>query len=191
MLFWYPIEFAQMTLRLAPKILDPVDVVLALRKVLLVVDPVMPKGGNVQHIVRAVAVGVNHAVGDDLLLHDPHQRLSLGVGNDLRVDLAASLQKPENRCFSGGSASPLAFSDAAEVAFVDFDFALERSFFLRSHFDNLTEAMEIKGGGLEVDVYHRRSRTGGRTGNEKINQMQLLFRMNFALFHGCSSITNR
>ena len=89
--FWHPIGFAQMTLSLIPEILDPVDVVLAQRKVLRVVNPVIPKGGNVQHIIRAVAVGVHDAVGDDLLLHDAHQRLPVRVGDGSRVDLSAPL----------------------------------------------------------------------------------------------------
>ncbi len=62
------IVFSQNALGLAPKILDPVDVVLAFCKTLAVVDADMAKFAYVQYVIAAQTVGIHHAVRLDFLL---------------------------------------------------------------------------------------------------------------------------
>ena len=62
------IVFSQNAFGLAPKILDPVDVVLVFRKTLAVVDADMTEFTHVQHIIAAQTVGVHHAVRSDFFL---------------------------------------------------------------------------------------------------------------------------
>ena len=64
------IVFSQNTFGLAPKILDPVDVVLVFRKTLAVVDADMTEFTHVQHIIAAQTIGVHHAVRFDFLRDD-------------------------------------------------------------------------------------------------------------------------
>ena len=73
MLLRNPVESAQMTLCLVPKVLDPVDVIAAFCKQFGVVDPNMMKVAHIKNIIAVIRVRINDAVRDDLVLHDPHQ----------------------------------------------------------------------------------------------------------------------
>ena len=64
------IETAQMALGLVPEILDPVNVVFAIGKPSSMVNPMVLKGGNIEHIVGDKGVGIDDAVGHDFLLPD-------------------------------------------------------------------------------------------------------------------------
>lgn len=116
-----------MPLRLIPEVFDPLDGVAPLGEFLRGVDPEGLERRNVEHVVGLVAVAVDDAVWDHFLLDDAYEGLALGVRHDLGVHLAAALQEAENGRFSSGTAPALALADAAEVAFVDFDLALESS----------------------------------------------------------------
>jgi len=60
------VGLTHMALRLAPKILDIIDVVPIVREELAVVDPELVKVGCIQHVVTAPAVRIDDAIGNDL-----------------------------------------------------------------------------------------------------------------------------
>ena len=60
------VGLTELALRLVPKFLDTVDVVLIVREELAVVDPELVKVGCIQHVVTAPAVRIDDAIGNDL-----------------------------------------------------------------------------------------------------------------------------
>ena len=66
------VVFAQDAFRLIPKILNAVDVVLAVGKFLGMVDAVMDKTAYVQLVVTAQTIRVNNAVRHDFLFDNRH-----------------------------------------------------------------------------------------------------------------------
>ena len=114
------IIFSQHTFRLVPKILDPVDVVLAFRKTLAVVDADMAKFAHVQHVITAQTVGIHHAVRFDFLLDHGQQGLRLDILHNQGVDLVQPLQDAENDDFASSAAPTFPLSLAAEITLVQF-----------------------------------------------------------------------
>ena len=84
------VEAAHMTLGLIPEVLDAVDMVLVIGEQLGVVDAIVLEARYIEHIVGTEGIGVDDAVGDDLVLDDGLQRLAPGVRNDSGIDLAAA-----------------------------------------------------------------------------------------------------
>jgi len=70
----YTVELPHVSFRLVPEILNTVDVIDPVSEHFAVVDPIVLKLGNIQHVVVVKTVGVYDAVREDLLLHDRHQR---------------------------------------------------------------------------------------------------------------------
>ncbi len=70
------VEFAHVTLRLVPEVLDPVDVIVPVGEQLRVIDPEMLEVGDVERVVAAPAISLDDAVGCDLAFHDRHQRVA-------------------------------------------------------------------------------------------------------------------
>ena len=123
-----PIIPPQVPLRLAPEVLDPVDVSYApvspnvvVHVPLAVIDPVVLEPRRVERVVDREAVGVDHRVGLDLLADDRQQRRPLKVRRDGGVDLPAALEDAEDDDLPGGSPASLALAAASEVALVDLD----------------------------------------------------------------------
>ena len=73
MRLWNTIEFTHMTLRLVPKILNPVDVILLVCKEFRMVDSEVMKIRNVQYIVGSPTVRIDNAVRNDLTLDNRDQ----------------------------------------------------------------------------------------------------------------------
>ena len=73
MRLWNTIEFTHMTLRLVPKILNPVDVVFLVCKEFGVVDPEVMEIRYVQHIVTAPAIRIYDAIWNDFTFDDWQQ----------------------------------------------------------------------------------------------------------------------
>ena len=67
MLFRNAVELTQMPFCLTPKVLYPIDVVLPFGKVCAVVDAEMVKFAHVQYVIALIAIGINDAVGRNLL----------------------------------------------------------------------------------------------------------------------------
>ena len=73
MSLWDTVEFAHMALRLVPKVLNPVDVVLLVCKEFGVVDSKVLEVRNIQYVVGFPAVPINNAVRDDLAFDNRDQ----------------------------------------------------------------------------------------------------------------------
>ena len=65
----------QAALGLVPEVLDSVDVVALVGEQLQVVDPHVVEHRDIEHIVAAKGVGLDHAVGSDLLANDRNKRV--------------------------------------------------------------------------------------------------------------------
>jgi hypothetical protein len=59
------VVFSQVPLGLVPEILDAIDVVVLVGKQIGMIDPEMVEVGDVEHVIAAVAIGVDNAVGLD------------------------------------------------------------------------------------------------------------------------------
>jgi hypothetical protein len=70
---WNTVEFAHVALRLVPKVLNPVDVVLLVCKEFGVVDSKVLEVRNIQYVVGFPAVPINNAVRDDLAFDNRDQ----------------------------------------------------------------------------------------------------------------------
>lgn len=80
MLLRNTIKLSHLTLRLVPKVLVPIDMSVPYCKPFWMIDPVMHKGRDIQDIARLIAVAAHHAVGNDLLADNPHQRFAARSG---------------------------------------------------------------------------------------------------------------
>ena len=119
------IESAQMTLGLAPKILDAVDVIVSLGEVFGMVDTNMVEVGNIQRIVDSQSVSIDNAVGAYLLLDNWHNGLPFCIGDNSGVNLSLALEKPKDSHFASRSTTSLALARPAEIALVGFHFPVE------------------------------------------------------------------
>ena len=72
------VETTHMTLGLIPEVLDAVDVVLLIGEQLGVVDAVVFEAGYIEHVVGAEGIGVDDAVGNDLVLDDRSEERRVG-----------------------------------------------------------------------------------------------------------------
>ena len=73
MSLWDTVEFAHVALRLVPKVLNPVDVVLLVCKEFGVVDSKVLEVRNIQYVVGFPAVPINNAIRDDLAFDNRDQ----------------------------------------------------------------------------------------------------------------------
>ena len=180
------VEFAHVTLGLVPEILDPVDVVPLVGEQLRVIDPKVFEVGDVERVVALPAVGIDDAIGDDLALNNRQQSSAGSIGNDLRVNLPATLEKPENRDFPRRTTTSLALSLAAEIAFVHLDLATEHrlAFGLKLIGDDLAQPMIIERRCLAVHATKTSCRTSRRPGDKMLDQTILLVVTQTALAHG-------
>ena len=176
MLLGNPVEFTHVTLRLVPEILNAVDVIPLVGKELGMVDPKMLEVRHIQHIVACPAVGINDAVRHHFTLDDRYQGRGPGVGNDLRVNPAATLQQPEYRDFPPSAPAALALSSAAEIALVHFNLTTDDviGFELQAVANDLTQAMKIISRCLPVDTNQRRRASRRRARNKMLHQTGLL-----------------
>src|ERR1700722_5873299 len=90
------IEAAHVTLGLIPEVLDAVDMVFLIGEELRMIDAEVLEAGYIENVVGTEGVGVDDAVGDDLVLEDGLQGLALGVRDDLRIDLAAAFEQAKH-----------------------------------------------------------------------------------------------
>ena len=88
------------------------------------------------------------------------------VGNHLGVDPAATLEDAEDRHFASSAAAALALTGAAEIAFVDFDLALEGGLVLDLGGVDFTQAMIEERGSVLVDADQFGGDSGRCPGNE-------------------------
>ena len=92
MSFRHTIKFAQMTLCLAPKILDPIDVIFSIHEGFRMIDPVVLEIADVENIIPTPAIGIDDAIGHNFAGHDGHQRLTRSIRNDLCINPSTTLK---------------------------------------------------------------------------------------------------
>ncbi len=115
------IEAPQMTIRLVPEVLDPVDMVSGFDKFLRVINALMSKTGDIRSIIAQKAISIDNAVWLDCLSNDRNQCILSGIRNDNDVDLTASPEQSEYWRFARSAASALPFPGATKVAFINFN----------------------------------------------------------------------
>lgn len=117
----------QMPFGLVPEIIDSVDVVALVGEQFGVVDPHVMELGDIEHIIAAKGIGIDHAAGSDLLADDRNKRVGTGICDDRDIDLALPLQEPEHRHLASSTASALALAVTAKVALINLDFTRSSS----------------------------------------------------------------
>ena len=90
-MFRNAVEASQVPRRLVPKVFNAIDVVAAFRhEGLAVIDALVMKLGDIQHVVHLKTIGVDDAVRGYFLPNDGDQGPGFGIRNDRRVHLTAS-----------------------------------------------------------------------------------------------------
>lgn len=188
------IEPAQMAFGLVPEVFNSINMVLSFNKSLRMIDPKMPKIGDVQSVVTLKSIRVDDAVGLDHLLHNREQRVGTSIGEHDGIDAPSSFQEPENRDFSCRSASALAFSHATKVTFINFNFASERENFFHFKGYDFSQPSEEARSSVAVNSYDFASCPSSCPGNKVLDQSGsfLCTESAFSCVHGailaCSSV---
>ena len=94
------VKTPQVTLGLVPEVLDPVDVIPALREEFGVVDPHVMKITHIKRIVCTESIRVNDTVRLHFLLYDGEQSGGLCIGDNHGVNLPAPFQQAEYSHFT-------------------------------------------------------------------------------------------
>lgn len=87
--------------------LDAVDVVAPVGELLAVVDAHVAKLGHVEHVVGWETIGIDHRIGLDARPDDWDQYFRSGVWDSQGMDLAATLEQPEDRDLAASAAPRL------------------------------------------------------------------------------------
>jgi hypothetical protein len=166
---------AQVALGLVPEVLDAVDVVALVGEQPGVVDAHVVELGDVEHIVAAEGIGVDHAVGSDLLADDRNKRVRTGICDDCDMDLALPLEQPEHRHLASRPASTLALAVTAKVALVHLDLASQQLGGLgcQGIEDHLAQLVIEQDRGVAVDAGNLGRRTRRRSRAEILDQFFL------------------
>ncbi len=88
---------AQMAFCLAPKILDPIDVIMAFGKALSVINPMMLKFGNIKLIIGFIAVSIDDTIGLHMLPDEANQRLGSAVDWHRGMHLTGALKQAKGQ----------------------------------------------------------------------------------------------
>ena len=72
---WNTVVTTQVAFGLVPEVLDPVDMIVLLGKVLSMIDPVMLKFRNIKFIIGFIAISIDHAVRLHVFTDKADQRL--------------------------------------------------------------------------------------------------------------------
>lgn len=148
-----PIIPPQMPLRLAPEVLDPVDVAAAtVSERRTMIDPVVLEPRHVECVVNGEAVGVDHRVGLDPLADDRQEGSALEVRGHGGVDPPAALEDAEDDDLPGRTAPSFALAMPSEVALIDLDFAVKGALVSDALGDGLAEFVVVEGRRVLVDA---------------------------------------
>ena len=66
------VKFTHMPLGLVPEILDAINVVFLIGKQLRMIDPIVFKFADIQHVIASPAVRINDAIRNDFVLDNWH-----------------------------------------------------------------------------------------------------------------------
>jgi len=167
------VETTHMTLGLVPEVFNAVDVIAAVGEQLGVIDAEVFEGRDIQYVIGWEGVGVDDAVGHNLVLDDGFQGLALGIRDDLRIDLSAAFEQAKHGDLTARSSSALALAVSAKVALVDFDLAKQRRSVFALQGNDLAQTLKVKRGGALVHANQAGRRTSRRSGHEMLNQTPL------------------
>ncbi len=168
MLFGNAVIFSQPPFGLAPEVLDAVDMIFLVGKQFAVIDAEVMELRDIDGVIRFPAIGIDDGIGLYLAVDDRHQARAGRVRDDLGVDLAAALENAEDGDLAGGAAPAIAFAVAAEIALIQLDLAVERTFIVQFASDHLTQFMIIKRRRMPVDAHQFRRRSGRNTTDKQI-----------------------
>ena len=168
---WNPVVLAQYALGLVPEVLDAVDVITATGELSRMVDAHVVELTDVQRVVAAEAIGIDHAVRGDFPLDYRHQRGCPGVVDDLGVDLSATLEQAEYNDLTGGTTTTLAFADATKVALVQLNGSVEDFVLHQSQLvgNQLTQLPVVERSSVGLEPKHTGRRTGGHFEHEELD----------------------
>jgi len=170
------VVFAQVSLGLVPEILDAVDVVaVAGNEGLLMIDAMVVKTGDIKDVVRPEGIRVDDRIRLYFGLYDRQQRYPADVGNHLGVDATTSFEDPEHGHLAARAAATFALAHAAEIALVNLDLAVDRTFILDARCDDLAQSVIKQRGGVLVDADQFRRRAGRSSGDKMLAQPSSLF----------------
>ena len=128
MSLWDTVEFAHVALRLVPKVLNPVDVVLLVCNEFGVVDSKVLEVRNIQYVVGFPAVPINSAVMDYISFDNSDHSFLGRIYNNLRVDPSPSYQQAKYRGFPGCAPSAFPLTVASKITFIHLDFTTKHGF---------------------------------------------------------------
>lgn len=121
MVFRNAIVLTQMSFGLIPKILDPIDVIMFVRKMRTMVNAIVLELRHIQGIVGTIKVRIDNTIRHHLFSDDGQKSLRFGIRDHLRVDLAAALQNAEDGHLAGSSPASFAFAPAPKVGLINFN----------------------------------------------------------------------
>lgn len=86
-----PVKFVQMTLRLIPKILYTINVIVLISKQLTMIYTIVLERTHIKYIITAQAIGIYNAVRSYFLSNNRQQGFALSTGYHKCTNLAFSL----------------------------------------------------------------------------------------------------
>ena len=110
----------------------------------------------------------------DAMSEYAHRCPRLGIGDHQRMDAPAALQQAVDRHLAGSAPAALAFSGAAEIALIDFPFAIEEEGFVGKPVrDQLAQLLGMENRGVAIDAAQLRRRARRNASDEMPDQLQL------------------
>ena len=165
--FWYSVVAAHVSLGLVPKVLNAVDMAFLFDECFRMIDADVMELRDIQHIVGSETVGVDNAVRLDAIPNNSQQSLCLGILDHHCIHLTATLEETEDGHLTGCPSPSLAFSNASEVALIDFDLTCkERSFSRHLLNDDLTQFVEKQNCCVPIYTRQLSSRSRGYTSHK-------------------------
>ena len=119
-------KLGQPFLRIAPKTFQAVDIDLAGREALAMIDSQMPVSAEHQRIVAAEFVGIDNRAPADRLDRHVQQTLRRDISNDLDLHDAVSLENSEDGDLPGRASSAFPLASASEVGLVQLDLSVHQ-----------------------------------------------------------------
>jgi len=116
-------KLGQPFLRIAPEAFQAVDIDLAGRKPLAVIDSQMPVPTEHQGIVASEFVGIDNRASADRLDRHVQQTLGRNIADHLDLHDPVSLENSEDGNLSGCASTAFALASASEVGLVQLDLA--------------------------------------------------------------------
>ena len=118
-------EFDQSLLGETPKAFEAIDIYLARREALPMIDSKMTIAAEHKGIIAPELIGIHDRSATDSFDRHAEQRLSRNISDDFNLDRPVTLQNAENRHFPGCPAATLPFAPTTKIAFVQLDLTTE------------------------------------------------------------------